>query len=206
MRTLISSIFAICVVTTGWTQDADKQGVMDFLDSQAAEPEVQKSRETLASEYAFQFRQDMQNRLSRLSQNSVAGTRDTDQLGAPMRSTLREEEKREADELSTPDQLAAQQAKENFGQAVRGLDIRAINPGRKEFLSGADNVFEGDIMDISSGSGIYRVWIVAIKDTGITFMDYRSRQTETLPLQLDAPSVPTRPWGAAGGSQDAPPF
>jgi hypothetical protein len=179
---------------------------MDFLDSQAAEPEVQKSRETLASEYAFQFRQDMQNRLSRLSQNSVAGTRDTDQLGAPMRSTLREEEKREADELSTPDQLAAQQAKENFGQAVRGLDIRAINPGRKEFLSGADNVFEGDIMDISSGSGIYRVWIVAIKDTGITFMDYRSRQTETLPLQLDAPSVPTRPWGAAGGSQDAPPF
>jgi hypothetical protein len=187
-------------------QQGVRNEALDLIDSQAQAPAADKSLEDLAADYAFQYRQELQSRLSRLAQSSAGATRETDPFGAPLRTTLREQEQTKPEDVASPDEQAAQQARQNFGQAVRGLDIRAINAGRKEFLSGADNVFEGDIMDISSGSGIYRVWIVAVKDDGITFMDYRSRQTETVPLSLDAPAVPGRPWGATGGVQDAPPF
>jgi hypothetical protein len=202
----LTAIFIVFSAGAVFSQQGERNEALELLDSQAQAPAAAKSMEDLASDYAFQYRQELQSRLSSLTQNSAAATRETDPFGTPLRTTLRDQDETKPEDLATPDEQAAQQARQNFGQAVRSLDIRAVNPGRKEFLSGADNVFEGDIMDISSGNGIYRVWIVAVKDDGVTFMDYRSRQTETVPLNLDAPRVTGRPWGAAGSAQDAPPF
>jgi len=171
---------------------------------QAEAPRVQSS-EMLANEYSFQYRQMTQDRLNKIFQNSAGSTRQVDPFGTSMGTALRQQTGREQAE-SQGEAEAEKQAREGFGNAVRGLDVRGINPGRKEFLCGADNIFEGDVMDISYGSGIFRAWVVSIKPDGITFMDHVTQQTETVPVSLDAPSMRTRNWGPSGNLVDAPPF
>lgn len=171
---------------------------------QAEAPRVQSS-EMLANEYAFQYRQMTQDRLNKIFQNSAGSVRQLDPFGASMGTALRQQAGRQQTE-GEGEAEAERQAREGFGNAVRGLDVRGINPGRKEFLCGADNIFEGDVMDISYGSGIFRAWVVSIKPDGITFMDHVTQQTETVPVSLDAPSMRTRNWGPSGDLVDAPPF
>lgn len=164
-----------------------------------------QSPEILANEYAFQHRQRTQERLNKIFQNSAGSVRQVDPFGTSMGTALRQQVARnQTDEGAEAE--AARQAREGFGTAVRGLDVRGVNPGRKEFLSGSDNVFEGDVLDISFGSGIYRAWVVSVKPESITFMDHVSQQTETIPISLDAPSMSTRAWGPSGTLSDAPPF
>lgn len=164
-----------------------------------------RSPETLANEYAFQYRQMTQERLSKIFQNSAGAVRDTDPFGTPMGTALRQQAVRDKTEEGAIDE-AKRAAMEGFGNAVRGLDIRGVNSGRKEFLCGVDNIFEGDVLDISFGSGIYRAWIVSVKPDSITFMDHSSQQSETIPIGLDAPAVNIQRWGSSGNLEDAPPF
>lgn len=164
-----------------------------------------QSPEMLANEYAFQYRQMTQERLNKIFQNSAGSVRQVDPFGTAMGTALRQQTARsEQDEGA--EQEADRQAREGFGSAVRGLDVRGVNPGRKEFLCGADNIFEGDVLDVSFGSGIYRAWVVSVKPDSITFMDHVSQQTETIPISLDAPSMTPRNWGPSGSLSDAPPF
>lgn len=209
MRKTIALFFGLAIslvsVVDGQVVESGREAA---LKSVADEPQVTASNEDLAGEYAFQYRQTTQERLSRLFQNSIAATRQTDLFGAPMGSPLRDATVKKAKTQDEGAEEAEEMRKiqEGFGGAVRGLDIRVVNAGRREFLCGADNIFEGDVLDLSSGTGMYRVWIVSVKPDGITFMDGKSRQTETVPLSLDAPAVKTRSWGAVGKASEAPPF
>lgn len=164
-----------------------------------------RSPEMLANEYAFQYRQMTQERLSKIFQNSAGAVRDTDPFGTPMGTALRQQAVRDKTEEGVADE-AKRAAMEGFGNAVRGLDIRGVNSGRKEFLCGVDNIFEGDVLDISFGSGIYRAWIVSVKPDSITFMDHSSQQSETISIGLDVPAVNIQRWGSSGNLEDAPPF
>jgi hypothetical protein len=198
-------VAGVFLPTCALSQLGVAQGREEALSSMEADRPMSQSLDALANDYAFQYRQQTQERLNRMFQNSSGAVRETDPFGAPMGTALRQQVARTVDDESAEHE-EARRAMEGFGTAVRGLDIRGINPGRKEILCGADNVFEGDVMDISTPGGIFRVWIVAVKPDSVTFMDHISQQTETITLSLDAPSMTTRNWGPSGTINEAPPF
>lgn len=163
----------------------------------------------LAEAYASQRGRDMDTMLSEILRVAGAASRKEDPLGAPMGVPLREPVNQDlADEGADGEGrgMQRQDAAEGFLTAAKGLDIRGVNPGRSEFLSGSDNIFEGDVVDISGAGGIFRVWIVDVEEDGIVVMDDKTKRTEKISLSIGTQNLIPQGWGANGKVGDAPPF
>jgi hypothetical protein len=172
------------------------------------EQEAEETRQ-LAETYSLQRGRDIDVALSEIFRMAASSSRGTDPLGAPMGVPLKEPIGADVDGgvedggAQGPEKGAVT---DGFSSAVKGIDIRGINPGRSEFLSGSDNIFEGDVVDISGSGGVFRVWIVEVGEDGVVVMDDRSKQTEKIPLSIGGQGIAPRGWGASGTVEEAPPF
>lgn len=164
--------------------------------------------EQLAREFSLQRDRDIEATVAEVLKAGGAAGRSTDPFGTLMGVPLKES----AAGLSVEQmdqaegEQAAKAAGEGFVMAIKGIDIRGVNPGRNEFLAGSDNVFEGDVVDISGSGGVFRLWIVEVGEDGVTVMDDKSRRTEKIPLSLGGPAISNTSWGASGSVKEAPPF
>lgn len=204
----ITSLFILTLtLASGAGFAVDRNVGMDFVQNEAATTTDNVSG--LADEYATKRNQEIRDRMEKLSQTSLSRTRARDPFGAPIGGMLRQPEtpKVEASSFKKNDDKKAVDAEASgFSAAVQRMDVRCVNVGRKEFLCGADNIFEGDIVDISGSQSIYRVWVVSVSETGIILMDSKSRQTEVIKNGTDVTSPKTTNWGAKGEAKDIPAF
>jgi hypothetical protein len=197
----------VCSVAYGQLDQADQ--ALEFLQQKGGPvASEEENMASLAQEFYGRRAQeirDMSNQVFRLS-NSTGRRQDPFGLamGEPLKKQVTDSSSEDFDQAEA--QRMAAEASAGFGTAVRGIDIRGVNPGRNEFLVGVDNVYEGDVVDISGAGGVFRLWIVEVADDGVTVMDDRSKKTEKIPLSLGYPSVPNTGWGAAGKVEEAPPY
>jgi len=217
MRSLVTLLFYSLMVGGAFAQfGKDRLAAIEAAEglggASPAGDGDQDAEETrqLAETYSSQRGRDIDAALSEIFRMAGAASRGTDPLGAPMGVPLREPVGEDAqsggggaDGGEDSDKGAMT---DGFSSAVKGIDIRGINPGRSEFLSGSDNIFEGDVVDISGGGGVFRVWIVEVGEDGVVVMDDRSKQTEKIPLSIGGQVMTPRGWGASGTVEEAPPF
>jgi hypothetical protein len=70
--------------------------------------------------------------------------------------------------------------KTTLNQALQSLRITAINLERREFLIGARNVFQGDVMELRFRDEMFAAEIVAVTATQIEFLDRQRQETGVL--------------------------
>ena len=70
--------------------------------------------------------------------------------------------------------------KTTLNQALQSLRVTAINLARKEFLIGARNVFQGDVMEISFQNEVFAAEVLAVTATQIEFRDSQRQETGVL--------------------------
>lgn len=173
------------------------------------DPEQEREEtKQLAATYLSQRNRDVDAMMNEIFRMSAAAGRSEDPLGAPMGVPLREPISVEATDGSEDSGQgeAGGAMVEGFTAAAKGIDIRGVNPGRNEFLSGSDNIFEGDVVDVSGVGGVFRLWIVEVGEDGVVVMDDKSKRTEKIPLSLGGQTMVPRSWGASGTVEEAPPF
>lgn len=180
-------------------------------DAAATEESASQAEAALAAEYSTQRDREISEAISQIFQMAGVSTRSTDPFGAAIGVPLREAVASPGDDTGVEGESesaasAVQQVREGFSTAVRGIDIRGVNPGRGEFLSGSDNIFEGDVVDISGSGGVFRIWVVEVSEDGVTVMDDRTKRTEKVTLTLGIQPISPRGWGANGTVMEAPPF
>jgi len=191
-------------------QFGQKEEALDILSQTSPGDPVERPEDLaeLAEEFSRQRVREIEDAINETFRMAGSSGRSSDPFGFPMGAPLKEEAVAVTDEQldQQESERAAAEMAAGFGTAVRGIDIRGINPGKNEFLVGADNVYEGDVVDISGTGGVFRIWVVEVEDDGVTVMDDRSKKTEKIPLSLGVSSIPSSGWGAAGRVEEAPPY
>ena len=67
-----------------------------------------------------------------------------------------------------------------LNQALQSLRVTAMNLERREFLIGARNIFQGDVMEVRFRDEIFAAEVVAVTATQIDFLDRQRQETGVL--------------------------
>ena len=85
------------------------------------------------------------------------------------------------EELASTDVSAVRPTqKTTLNQALQSLRVTAINLERREFLIGARNVFQGDVMEVRFRDEIFIAEVVGVTATQIDFLDRQRQETGVL--------------------------
>jgi hypothetical protein len=88
-----------------------------------------------------------------------------------------------------------------LNQALQTLRLNGVNLGRKEFLIGGRNVFEGDVIEMVFKGEIFQALVVEVGHAELRFRDLIRDETGVLPHQL-VPRLALEPMRRAPSGLD----
>ena len=208
MKILLAILTAIVATTTAPAQLAKKDTAINtasqILDKEStAPPPAPKTQDQIIQEYEAAQNDARVAANAAFAREFLSKTRQQDPFGVPLRTPIREQ---------TPEEMLSAQAAQDqasagataFESAIRSMVVGAVNVGRREFLIGSDNLFEGDAFDMQYGGQQFRAWVKEVTTEYIAFIDQQTGTVAEIRVNFNLLPPTQTMWGASGTTTDMP--